>query len=86
LTECPLCKRRVSNFLKHLAIDHEIENAEQFKVEIGKVELTEKKRNAFAEYISQLKERRAKALISAEEYRMAVTKWFKEQENNEEDR
>jgi len=78
-----LCGRRVSDFLKHFAIDHEIQNAEQFEHEVEKVESAEKKRNAFAAYVSQLKEQKAKGLISAEDYRMAVTKWFREHKNNE---
>lgn len=83
LRECPLCGRHVRDFLKHLAIGHEIENVEQFKQEVEKVESTERGKKAFAEYVNQLKEQRAKGLISAEDYRMAVTKWFEERKNNE---
>ena len=78
LSKCPLCERTYQNILQHLVIKHDIQDMNQLKAEVERIEKGEKEREEFSVYVSELHEKRAKGLISAEEYREMVTRWFKE--------
>ena len=76
--KCPFCNRTIEDFLKHLAIVHEIQDADQYRIGVEKIERSQKRKQEFASFVSDLREKRTKGLISAEEYRAVITDWFKE--------
>ena len=76
--KCPFCNRTITDFLKHLAIVHEIRDTRQYRIGVEKIEQSQRRKQQFANFVSQLREKRTKRLISAEEYRVAITDWFKE--------
>ena len=73
---CPLCGRNFHDLLKHLVLAHDIENIDHFKIEIEKVEATKKTQSEFSNYVRELQDQRKKGTISAEDYRILVTKWL----------
>ncbi len=77
-TACPLCGKRFTNILQHLAFTHEIQGSEELKVQIESLEKKKRRQAQFNEYVNTLKAQRAKGTISAEELRVGIMKWFDE--------
>ena len=76
--KCPFCRKSIADFLKHLAMTHDIKDIDQFRSEVEGVETIEDQKRKFSDFVSQLLDQRAKGQISAEEYRASVDKWLKE--------
>ena len=74
MTKCRLCGTQSRDLLKHLAIVHELENDAQYEAAVQTREIEEQKKKTFSNNVSELKKQKAKGLISAEEYRAAISK------------
>ena len=66
--------------LIHLRIDHEIEDIPQFMEALKEVGEEKERREQFAKYVMELQEKKAKGLITAEDYRNLTMQWSKEHE------
>jgi hypothetical protein len=75
---CRLCDRQVGNLFEHLRIDHLIKTPEQYQAELTKVEMDKVRQGEYTAFIEELNSRRAKGLISGEEWRQLVEKWRQE--------
>lgn len=73
---CPLCQKKVSDFLKHLRFTHEIEDIEEYETRVNEINKKKTKQREFSNYVEKLKKRKEKGEISPEEYRNLITKWF----------
>ena len=75
MDDCPLCKKRISDLLKHLRFVHEINDVEQFNQEKAKLVRLKTKQTEFAKYVEDLQNKMKNGEISPEEYRELITKW-----------
>ena len=78
---CPICHLKLGDMLRHLRIQHDIENTEQLAQQVNQVARKKRRQEAFAEYVEELKKKIQSDEITYEEYRRLITKWSKE--NNE---
>ena len=76
--ECPLCCKKISDFLKHLRFVHNITEPLELEHAIQKIGDHENKKNQFAKYVEELQLKKKNNEISIEEYRELITKWIKE--------
>jgi len=76
--ECPICNKKISDFLKHIRFIHNISNALELEQAIQKIQDQENKKTHFANYVDELKLKKKNNEISDEEYRELITKWPKE--------
>ena len=72
---CPICSRSLGDLLRHLRIQHNIENIEQLTRQISWVEKKNKRREKFAEFVDMLKKKIQNKEITYEDYRRLVTQW-----------
>jgi hypothetical protein len=77
---CPLCGKSRKDFLSHIRLDHEIEDAEQFVQAMDKLTKNKERMIQFATYAQELWDKKTKGLISAEEYRRLTMEWTKQHE------
>ena len=70
-SKCPICGRYFSDILKHFVLKHDIKDMNQLQQIINK-------KAEFRAYVEELKQKRKKGEISAEDYRRLVMKWCRE--------
>ena len=75
---CPFCGRKIGDILRHYVLDHGIESSDDFIKRFEIVKMEEEKRKVFRSYVEELKEKRRKNEISAEEFRELTTKWLRD--------
>jgi hypothetical protein len=78
LENCLLCDREVGNLFEHLRIQHLIKTPEQYQSELAKVDASKALQREQAKFIEELNSKKAKGLISGEEWRQQAEKWRKD--------
>lgn len=76
--ECPLCNKKISNFLNHLRFIHDITDPLELVQAIQKISDNENLKNQFAKYVEELLLKKSNHEITSEKYRELITKWIKE--------
>ena len=75
---CSICGVNPNDILKHLRLQHSIENKDQLERETNRIEKKKENQNKFAAYVDELKERIRKNEITFDEYRQLINKWIQE--------
>jgi hypothetical protein len=75
---CRICEKQVRSLFEHLRIDHQITTVDEYNLELDKAEAVRVRRREYGAFIDELNERKAKGLITGEEWRMLSEKWRKE--------
>ena len=75
--KCPLCNTTTVDILKHMRIDHDIDDMETFKEKYSEIEKRDAEKQAFSKYVQELQEMEKSGTISAEDYRRLVMEWIK---------
>ena len=65
---CPLCRRRVAHLLQHLVMVHRVKNVEEFRDLVRRKDNADRRASRFREFVEELKVRRVRNEITAEEY------------------
>jgi hypothetical protein len=76
--ECKLCGQEVGNLFEHLRIDHLIRSPEDYESELAKVEAVKARQRSFSDFIEALNEKKAKGLITGEDWRRLARDWLRE--------
>jgi len=75
---CPICERDFKDILKHLVIFHEIMDMGKLNQIVTEKEKQASKRLEFGKYVDELNEKIKKGDLSAEDFRILTSKWWKE--------
>lgn len=75
--ECPFCKRKFSDILKHFLFTHDIEDMEKLNKQLEKLRVTTNRQKEFGKYVENLQEQKKKNLLSSDDYRRLITEWTK---------
>lgn len=78
VSRCPLCNRRIKDFLRHLSILHEIGSIEEFNAKLREIERVQQRQKEFSEFVGSLKTQISKGLLSTEDYRKLIIEWDKQ--------
>jgi hypothetical protein len=72
---CPLCRRSITHLLQHLVVYHRIKSPEDFHSLVQSLEKDDRKALRFRNFVSELRLRRERNEITAEEYRTLIMNW-----------
>ncbi len=78
--KCPICGKRFKDILKHFVLVHDIRDMNQLSQIANEAKMKEDVKKAFSDYVEELKRKKEKSEISAEDYRELVMKWCKDHE------
>ena len=77
---CPICGRRFEDILRHFVLEHDIKDMEQLKQISSEAEKKEDAKQAFSDYVDELKRKLKAKEISPEDYRELSMKWCRDHE------
>lgn len=73
--KCPLCGRPVTHLLEHLVMIHRIRDANEYRNLVRQADEDDQRAARFAKFIAELREKRERGDITAEEFRRLAESW-----------